>query len=204
MKRLIPAVAILLFAAPAQAAPPEFEIDPVIHAPKGQYLEIAPKTDAVSVVYVSPHLAPFPAHRLVDKTVLIVYIETAANEGDYNCWAVAASKTGEQVKVPFVIRIGKPPTGPPPPPPVAAKHLTFVGVDAATASVANDTGLREWLKAAGVKVYVVSSPSLLPANFRAAVEKAGGPPAVVVQGADGKVLNQAKISTVAAVKELFK
>lgn len=111
------ALLLLVPAAPLWAAPPEISIDPVVVAPSTGYLIVKPKTDAASIVYVSPHLDPFPSEFLSDKTVFIVPVR-GLNSGDYNCWAVAASKTGEQRLVAFVVRVGKSPPVPPVIPPI--------------------------------------------------------------------------------------
>ena len=96
----------------------------------------------------------------------------------------------------------KPPD--PKPPPISAKHLSFIGPTAATSDIVVDAGLRDYLKAAGVSVHVLSAndPAIDASKLRPAIAKAGGMPCVVIQSASGSVLDQGKITSVEAVKQL--
>lgn len=109
------AVLALLVAAAGYADPPKVDIPATVQAPASGYLTLKPKTDAASVVFVSPGLDAFPSELLSDKTVLVVPVRGLA-AGSYPCWAVAASKTGEQVVVPFTVVVGTPTPGPGPQP----------------------------------------------------------------------------------------
>lgn len=109
------AVLALVVAAAAWADPPKLDIPAEVKAPAAGYLTLKPKSDAASVVYVAPNLDPFPAEFLADKTVLLVPVRGLA-AGSYPCWAVAASKTGEQAVVQFTVVVGTPTPGPGPGP----------------------------------------------------------------------------------------
>lgn len=109
-------LALLLAAAAACADPPVCDIPAQVTAPPSGYLTARPtKTDAASVVYVSPGLDPFPSDLLTDKTVLVVPVR-GLPAGTYPCWAVASSKTGEQRVVTFAVVVPGPPAPPPAPP----------------------------------------------------------------------------------------
>lgn len=120
MRRLYATLVLVLAAAPAAwAVPPKLKIPDEVK-PSGQYVQVVPETDAVSVVYVGlSGLEPIPPVFLADKTAFLMdtYGKPA---GRYRFVAVAASKTGEQVRQDFVVVIGTatvPPVEPPVDPP---------------------------------------------------------------------------------------
>jgi len=108
--------AALLCLSGAVAAPPQIEIQPE-QKPVDGWVRVVPKTDAVSVVYISlDGLSPFPSEELKDVRRLIVPVHNA-KAGKYRFVAVAASKEGDQVRVDFVVTVGTQPPAPPPPQP---------------------------------------------------------------------------------------
>ena len=118
----------------------------------------------------------------------------------------AKTITDKSASITFLIGEDSPPKPPvdPVPPVGVVKHLSFVGPNVDTAGTVADTGLRDYLKSSGVTVHVLSAndPNIDASKLRPAVNKAGGVPCVVLQAADGSVLDQAKITTVAEVKTL--
>lgn len=109
-------LSVLVFASAITAAPPKIEI-PADNVPVGGYVRIAPKTDAVSVVYVALDGAhPFPSEELKDAKRFLLPV-AGLNPGKYRYTAVAASKTGEQAVTEFTVTIpGKVEPGPDPQP----------------------------------------------------------------------------------------
>lgn len=110
------ALALLVAAAfAATAAPPAFKIDTKVE-PTGQYLIIAPETDAVSVVYIGLDGAdPFPTTELRDSRKFVLSVR-GLKEVRYRFAAVAASENGEQVRADFTVTLGTPPIPPGPGP----------------------------------------------------------------------------------------
>jgi len=98
------------------------------------------------------------------------------------------------------------PPKPDPPRPTAAKHVTFVGLDAKSATVINDTELRAWFKSNGiaVHVYAASDPLIKKLGLQAGVDAVGGPPCWVAQDGEGNIITQGKTTTSAAIKEALK
>jgi hypothetical protein len=96
----------------------------------------------------------------------------------------------------------------PPMPPVTTliKHVTFIGAERTAVAVAvnNDAGLRAMFKNAGIAVHVCKAddPSLVAKHLTAAVAKAGGVPCVVMQDADGNVVDQGPMTSVQQVTDL--
>lgn len=86
------------------------------------------------------------------------------------------------------------------------RHFTFVGAEETPSAraVANDAKLREMLKSAKVDVHVVSKSELKSqsAGFIRTVESGGGPPMLVLQDEDGRIINHEGITTVSAAMEL--
>lgn len=125
--------ALLLSVSGAFALPPKIEL-PAEVKPVDGWVRVVPVTDAVSVIYVPlDGLSPFPSEELKDSRRLIVPVHNA-KEGKYRFVAVASSKTGEQVRLDFVVLVGtnpKPvdPVVPPKPPtpkvdpPIASEGL---------------------------------------------------------------------------------
>lgn len=135
MRLRLSLVALLLMVSGAFALPPKIEIAPEVKPVDG-WVRVVPQTDAVSVVYVPlDGLSPFPSEELKDQRRLIVPVHNA-KEGRYRFVAVASSKTGEQVRVDFVVLVGnnpKPvdPVDPPQPkvdPPIAGDGLKVLVV----------------------------------------------------------------------------
>src|SRR5262245_13373186 len=100
----------------ARAEPPKLKIE--VPPPSGQYLSFTPDTDAKSIVYVGlDGVDPFPTSELKDPRRFLLSTRGLA-EGKYRFAAIAASATGEQTRVDFVVVIGpgSDPNIPPPPP----------------------------------------------------------------------------------------
>lgn len=85
--------------------------------PTGQYVQMTPDTDAVSVVYVGlSGIEPIPSHLLADKRAFLLdaYGKPA---GRYRMAAVAVFKDGLAIRKDFDIILGAIPPGPVPPSP---------------------------------------------------------------------------------------
>jgi hypothetical protein len=109
-------LAVLLATATAFAAPPDLEI-PAEVTPVQGYARVAPKTNAVSVVYVAlDGLYPFPSDELKDARRFVLPTN-GVKAGRYRFVAVGASKTGEQATKEFAVVVGTPPQPPDPPTP---------------------------------------------------------------------------------------
>jgi hypothetical protein len=130
---------LVLSAASVLADPPALEV-PAELRPAGQYAELAPKTDAASVVYVGlDGVDPIPARVLKDPTVFLLDTRGLA-AGRYRFAAVAASRSGEQTRRDFVLVVGdapgpgpgpapRPPDpAPQPPPPIPGNGLRVLVV----------------------------------------------------------------------------
>lgn len=105
----------LLLAAPLWAEPPRLVI-PAEVRPAGEYATLQPDTDAVSVMYIGlSGVDGFPSAFLKDSRSFILPVRGLA-EGQYKFVAIGAGKTGEQVRVDFVVTVGTPPTPPGPGP----------------------------------------------------------------------------------------
>lgn len=115
MRKLLSVALLVATAGLVCADPPAVDIPATIAAPTSGYLTVQPKTDAASVVYIAPNLDPFPSQFLADKTTLLIPVR-GVPAGTYPCYAVAASKTGEQKVVNFVIVVGTPTPTPGPGP----------------------------------------------------------------------------------------
>ncbi len=108
-------VLILCFSPLAFADPPTLDI-PAVIKPVGQYCQITPKTDGVSVLYVGlDSVDPLPAALLKDPRLFILDTR-GLPKGSYRFSAVAAGKTGEQTRADFAVLIGDVPPGPGPDP----------------------------------------------------------------------------------------
>src|SRR5262245_34419350 len=99
----------------ARAEQPKLKIE--VPPPSGQYVSFTPDTDAKSVVYVGlDGVDPFPTSELKDPRRFLLSTRGLA-EGKYRFAAIAASATGEQTRVDFVVVLGpgSDPVIPPPP-----------------------------------------------------------------------------------------
>ncbi len=119
MKSLAATLTLFACAVMAWADPPTLVIPPEVR-PTGQYVDLDPKTDAVSVTYVGmSNVDPVPSRRLFDKRAFLLDTRGLA-EGRYLFAAIGAGKTGEQTRTDFTVIIGTPgpvPPGPNPPVP---------------------------------------------------------------------------------------
>jgi hypothetical protein len=142
MRLRVTLCALLLSVSGAFALPPKIDV-PVEVKPVDGWVRVVPVTDAVSVVYVPlDGLSPFPSEELRDPRRLIVPVHNA-KEGRYRFVAVASSKTGEQVRVDFVVLVGtnpKPvdPVVPPLPEPDTKFGLKKISKSAIPAGVRAD------------------------------------------------------------------
>lgn len=179
------------------AAPPSIEMPGEVRPERG-WVRLSPKTDAVSVTYVSlDGLEPFPSEELRDSRRFLLPV-AGVSEGRYRFAAVAASKTGEQTRVDFVVIVGTAPspTPPTPPKPDPKAELTpplsvFIveeGRDR-TPEQARVIGNGEyWVKwrAAGNRMMVIDKddPAVEKLELTNLV-KASGLPAVIVRDSNG-------------------
>lgn len=116
MKRFTLAALCAVFAGVALAAPPNLDI-PADVKPVGGYARFTPKTDAVSVTYVSLDSAdPFPSEELKDPRRFLLPV-AGLEPGKYRFVAVAAGATGEQTRGEFTVTIPEPKPKPGPVPP---------------------------------------------------------------------------------------
>lgn len=101
----------------AEGEMPVLEI-PAEIVPSGQYVNMLPKTDAVSVIYVGMSgIDSIPTDWLADHRRFALDTRGLAI-GKYGFSAVGSSKTGDQVRVDFAVIIGTPPPTPVPPGPI--------------------------------------------------------------------------------------
>jgi len=187
---------LLAVATVATAAPPKIDI-PAEVRPSGQYVDFDPATDAVSVTYVGlSGVEPVPPNRLSDKRAFLM--DTRGLEpGEYAFVAVAASKTGEQTRVRFVVAIGarpKPPGPDPRPKPdpepsparTAARLWLVVIEDTAKRTpeqgkAVSSPDLRKWVESGGHELEIVSSKdSAIDANGYGPYIKTVSAPAVLL------------------------
>lgn len=158
----------------------EYKRESITATARGNVLEITAAPKGTIVVFCKWWVVDFGAQKVEEKTAFVTF-----SVGD----------------------IGPGPKPPDIPPPAGrAAHLSFIGPNAATADVVADTGLRAYMQANGVKVHVLTAndPQIETSKLTAAVAKAGGTPCLVIQDASGHVLDQAKITTVEAVKTKLK
>lgn len=105
----------LLLAGSALAAPPALEIPAEVKA-QGDYVVVAPKTDAVNVVYVAlSGVEPFPSAMLKDPRAFVLPVR-GLPRGRYAFVAVGAGPQGEQTTARFAVLVGEGPAPPPDPP----------------------------------------------------------------------------------------
>lgn len=158
----VPVLALLLAASVTLAAPPKLDL-PAEVRPAGDYARFTPETDAASVVYVGlSGVDAFPSEELRDPRRFLLPVR-GLPAGRYRFAAVAAGKTGEQVRADFAVVVGPgtptdPPTDPPVDPPVPPPAVFYFAVvrpdgpaDPAFTAVMADPG---WavLRAAGHSV----------------------------------------------------
>ena len=84
--------------------------------------------------------------------------------------------------------------------------MTFVGGESTAVSktVVNDAGLRTSLKSDGVSVHTLrkDDPFIESKGLTTAVEKAGGPPCVILQDENGSVIGTGPMKSAAEVQDL--
>ena len=199
MKRA--ALILVLLATPAQA---QVEMPATVKTGVCKLTPITIKNvpPKVSWMFLSPSGAEpevFREHDPDQKTIKLRF--HAEMPGTY--YLVVASANGDVKQQVCVVTVtGAPPIPDPdkPPPSKLVKHLTFVQPTQATAGVANDPALRQYLAEIGVKVHLVTIS--ISAKMKAAVDAAGGPPAIVLQDLEGNVLAIERMSTSDAAKKL--
>lgn len=109
-----PILGLLLLATWAHSDPPKLTV-PAEVKPTGQYCEMVPQTDAVSVTYVGlDGVEPIPSHWLNDRRAFRLDARGLA-KGRYRFAAIAAGQKGEQSRADFALVIGDAP-GPAPGP----------------------------------------------------------------------------------------
>ena len=222
MKRFVLASACLwALALSVAAAPPALEIPAEVKPVQG-YARVNPKTDAVSVTYVSlDGLFPFPSEELKDPRRFVLPVN-GVKDGRYRYVAVAASATGEQAVAEFAVVVGAPapppvppvPPGPQPnpdpkPAPVQVDAVWVVVVEdgARTVDVAKALNDPFWatLKPKHEFRFYQSDAKVAVDNGYTDTGKSVGYPAVLVLDAkDGTVLRKFKLDGIDAVKQAVK
>lgn len=98
------------------AAPPTLKIPSEVK-PTGQYAEMLPEGDSVTVTYVGlSGVDSIPSRVLNDKRLFLLDTRGLPT-GAYKFVAIGSSKEGEQTRVDFVVIVGDSPTPVPPVPP---------------------------------------------------------------------------------------
>lgn len=160
MLRVLLSLLALASVPPAWADPPKLEIPPEVK-PNGQFVELVPEGDAVSVAYVGlSGVDPLPNRWFTSKTLFLLPVRGLA-DGTYRFAAVGAGKTGEQTRKDFAVVVGKggtlpPPTDPPTDPPTqpGGHYFMIVRPDGpASAELTRVLGLPAWeeLRAKGFR-----------------------------------------------------
>lgn len=198
-------VAALFFATVAWTVPPKVPTAPVMVTVGGKPVQVTidtPVVEFAAAAAFSPEACLwFPGESAAGKKT---YLIQAYQKGIYR--VIFWSKGETEYSTLIIDASGgttpAPPVDPPDTPAAVAKHLSFVGVNAASVTTVVDIGLREYLKSVGISVHVVAANDVDKYKMAAAVAKAGGLPCVVVQDATGNVIDQSKLTTVEAVKTL--
>jgi hypothetical protein len=106
-------LALLFLPGSLLGAPPRLVIPPEVK-PSGQYAQLVPDTDAVSITYVGlDRVDPIPSAVLKDARLFLLDTR-GLPEGRYRFVAVGAGKDGEQTRADFAVLVGD---NPPPVPP---------------------------------------------------------------------------------------
>jgi hypothetical protein len=110
--------ALVLVASAALAAPPPLDIPAEIAAEPGDWVTVAPKTTAKSVVYVGlDRIKPFPSDQLKDGRNLVLSVPANAAPGTRFRFVAVGTLGDEQTARPFAVVVGGADPGPPPVPP---------------------------------------------------------------------------------------
>ena len=193
----------LWFSSPASAQ--SVKIPPVIKGSRGAWIIVAPVVDGGAPKWrIDPNLqevdlgALLPAE-FVSKLKGKVF--TSAVDGSFKIeiWCAKANEASDIATCMVVVGSA---VDPPPPKKELVGHFTFIATQE-SAGVVNDASLRLHLESLGIKVYVLPSgdPNIKAKKLTSAVEKAGGPPCVIIQDVSGNVLGSSTITTAAAVKD---
>jgi hypothetical protein len=198
LSRLAAVLVLVASAGLALADPPKMNFPPELR-PGGQYAELLPDTDAVSVSYVGlSGVEPLPGRWLSDKRVFLLDTR-GLKEGRYLFAAVGASKTGEQARTDFAVVVGRPgpapvPPGPTPPDPTPPPDDPLLpGVRAAIGADQSPTKLAD--AAALAAVY----RSLAERGVTAAAVKTAADLAAVIEAARRERVKD----RLPAVREIF-
>ncbi len=115
-KQLLSLGTLLVLSCALLAAPPAIDIPEEVK-PAGQYVNLLPKTDATSVLYIGMSgIDPVPSAVLKDSRTFLLDTR-GLQAGRYRFVAVAAGKDGEQVRKDFTVIVGEVPPVPPGPVP---------------------------------------------------------------------------------------
>lgn len=202
--------ALVLLASAAVAAPPALDIPAEIAAEPGDWVTVAPKTTAKSVVYVGlDKIKPFPSDQLKDGRNLVLAVPDSAKPGARFRFVAVGTLNDEQTARPFVVVVGGADPGPPPvppapdpkpkpdPAPVPAGPLWLIVVEETsdrtpeTAAVLGDSGYWLGLRAKGHKFrfYDKDSADATGKGYAKAVGDVALP-ALLILGADGAVVGK--------------
>lgn len=216
MTRFLLAPALALCCAGLFAAPPKLDV-PAEVVPVQGYARMAPKGDAVSVVYVAldgHKLYPFPSDELKDGRRFVLPT-SGVKAGRYRYAAVGASKTGEQAVVEFAVVVGDAPPDvapdpkpKPDPAPVRAEKVFVVVVEDAGAARTLETAraLNDpyWAALKGkhdYRHYLSDARPALDNGYVKEAQAVGYPAVLVLDQKDGAVLRRFKLDGVAGVKK---
>jgi hypothetical protein len=196
---------LTLLLAVAPAGDPGVKLPAEVHGPSGAFITVpADSTGPIVRWYaLDPGLNLFPTALLKDTRVAVV---TAAQPGRYRllAWTAAGDQPSEAALCTVVIDGPVPPTPPPgpnPPPPTPGLKLWVIVVkdnqsmQPATAAVLSSAVLWKAVEAKGHRwrVFDDDSPAVAQKGYQRFVTEAGGPPALLLLGPDGKKLAAVKL-----------
>lgn len=219
--RLCSLVLTLLLPIAGQAAPPPLSVPAAVTAQPGQFLKVVATTPGKTVKWtvLDPGLALFPVELLADSHTAVV---SGTTPGTYRLLAVTAA--ADEVSEPAICAVtiagtapnptpapGPTPQPTPAPAPVSQAAWAILVVDnsARTAEVGRLVGsptLPGALGRHGVRmaVYDVHDPTVVGRNYAPYVQEAGGAPALLILGQDGRRLKSLRLPAdeVSLIKEV--
>ena len=134
-----------------------------------------------------------------------IFIIEAAGTGtlDLLVIPVGVTKAADVFHKKLEVDVGldpKPPPDPPVPKVGLVAHCTFIGATVDSVAVVNSKEIRDYLKANGVKAWVMAADDLTleERGFLPVIAKLGGTPVIILQDAKGNVVASSKMTSVAA------
>lgn len=200
MKRLSALIMLLFVSSSVLAAPPSLTLPARVSGQPGAFLTVAAQTSGKNVAWlvIDPGLNLFPVSLLKDSKTAVV---TSGVPGKYRLLAVTAA--GDEVSQPAVCEIviegTKPapvpaptPVPTPPAPPAAKVSWAIVVLDnskrtPAVGQLVSSPTLLAALQQRGIsyRVLDVNDPLVMQNHYEAAVQAAGGTPALLLYAVDG-------------------